>query len=87
MKRIIEVSAGTGKGYVTKGPHLYISQLLYREGSMSANKIYQEYLKDNAVDQINCIRSRSQLKNKILPLMIKQGKIKKGPALDIKQSN
>ena len=67
MKKVIEVSTKT---YVKDGPHLYVSQLLYKMGPMSTKKIYAEYLKDNAVDEMNFIHSRNHLKNKILGLML-----------------
>ena len=52
MKRIIEV---TSKRYVKDGPHLYVSQLLYKNGPMSSKKIWQEYCKDNTVEKLDII--------------------------------
>ena len=85
MKKVIEISAN--KRYVTKGPHLWVSQLLHLRGSISANKIWEEYLKDNTLEDRDMIRSKSFLKNSILHNMRAQGKIEKATAHDMIKSN
>ena len=85
MKRLVDV--GGKKRYVTEGPHLYVSQLLYKMGPMSSKKIWVEYLKDNAVDNLDFIHSKKYLKEKILYNMLVQGKIQKAQAMDIKKQN
>ena len=83
-RKIVDLA---GKKYVTGGPHLYVSQLLYKMGPMSSKKIWVEYLKDNAVDNLNFIHSKKYLKEKILYNMHIQGKIAKAQAMDIKKQN
>ena len=40
------VDALTKKRYVTGGPHLWVSTLLHEKGSLSSNRIWEEYLRD-----------------------------------------
>ena len=85
MKKVIEISAT--KRYVNKGPHLWVSQLLHLRGSISSNKIWEEYLKDNSLEDKNMIPSKNYLKEKILHNMRCQGKIEKATAHDMIESN
>ena len=72
------------KQYVTGGPHLWIATLLHEKGTMSSNRIWDEYQRDNTVPD-GMIPSKTFLKNKILYQMAKQKKIKKGRAKDMPQ--
>ena len=72
------------KQYVTGGPHLWISTLLHEKGIMSTNRIWEEYKRDTSTPD-DFIKSKSQLKNKILYQMLQQGKIQKGRATDMPQ--
>ena len=67
MKKVIEVSS---KRYVTEGPHLWISKLLHLRGSISTNKIWEEYQKDNTVEDQSMIKSKTFLKQNILNMMV-----------------
>ena len=73
--------------YVVDGPHLWISQLLWKRGSISSNKIWEEYQKDTSIDNREMIKSKTHLKQKLLKEMERQKKIRKGPALDFTRSN
>ena len=84
MKKVIEVSS---KQWVVDGPHLWVSSLLHLRGSISSHKIWEEYLKDKTLKDRNMIKSKTQLKHKILPLMMLQGKVAKGPAVDLMKKN
>ena len=72
------------KQYVTGGPHLWVSTLLHEKGTMSTNRIWDEYNRDNSTPD-GMIKSKSFLKNKILYQMLQQGKIQKGRAKDMPQ--
>ena len=61
---------------------MWISKLLYLRGSISTNKIWEEYQKDKTIEDPDMIRSKTFLKTNILDLMVYQGKIQKGPATD-----
>ena len=77
MKKVIEVST---KRWVVDGPHLWVSQLLHLRGSISTNKIWEEYQKDNTLEDPDMIPSKNFLKQKIIKDMYLQGKIAKAPA-------
>ena len=81
MKKVIEVSS---KRMVTGGPMLWVSQLLHLRGSISSHKIWDEYQKDTTLEDRTIIKSKNHLKEKILPLMMHQGKIMKAPAQDLR---
>ena len=51
--------------YVTGGPHLWVATLLHEKGTMSTNRIWEEYKRDTATPD-DLIKSKSFLKNKIL---------------------
>ena len=74
MKKVIEVST---KRWVVDGPHLWVSQLLHLRGQISSNKIWEEYQKDNSLENPDMIRSKTFLKQKVLHDMKIQGKIEK----------
>ena len=59
MKKVIEVSS---KRYVTEGPHLWVSKLLHLRGTISTNLIWEEYKKDNTLEDKDMIRSKTWLK-------------------------
>ena len=84
-KQIIEVT--NYKKYVRGGPHLYVSKLLHTHGPIGSTKIWEEYLKDNTVIDSELIKSKNHLKARILPLMLSQGKIERGPALNMNVKN
>eukprot|EP00825_Cyclidium_porcatum_P007995 TRINITY_DN14002_c0_g1_i2.p2 TRINITY_DN14002_c0_g1~~TRINITY_DN14002_c0_g1_i2.p2 ORF type:complete len:225 (-),score=52.73 TRINITY_DN14002_c0_g1_i2:7-681(-) len=63
------------KYYITKGPMLYISKLLYQKGNLNSNQIWDEYLKYQPHDQEKLFRSKRFLKRFILRQMIIRGKI------------
>ena len=63
MKKVIEVSS---KQWVVEGPHLWVSKLLHLRGSISTNKIWEEYQKDNTIENNDMIKSKTFLKEKIL---------------------
>ena len=63
MKKVIET---TTKQWVTDGPMLWVSKLLHLRGSISSNKIWEEYQKDNSIKDRDMIRSKSFLKDNIL---------------------
>ena len=79
MKKVIEVSVSSRR-YVTSGPQLWVSQLLHQKGTITTNKIWQEYRLDNTIEDREMIRSKNWLKEKVLHNMVICGKIKKGPA-------
>ena len=74
MKKVIEVST---KRWVVDGPHLWVSQLLHLRGQISTNKIWEEYQKDNTLEDHSIIKSKAYLKQKILHDMRIQCKIVK----------
>ena len=80
MKRVIEVST---KKYVTSGPHLWVAKLLHLRGCISSTKIWEEYQKDNELEDTTMIRSKTFLKREVLHNMLMMNKIEKGPAQDI----
>jgi hypothetical protein len=47
--------------YVKGGPHLWVSKLLHQRGPLSTKKIWDEYVKDAAVDK-DLIKSKNFLK-------------------------
>ena len=71
---VAEQTTKKAKEYVTGGPHLWISTLLYHRGTLSGNRIWDEFVRDNKVDK-DILRSKSHLKRKILPRMYSEGKI------------
>jgi hypothetical protein len=62
---VIEI---TTNKYVAHGPHLWVSKLLYNKGTISSNRIWEEFQKDQVVDK-ELISSKSFLKNRILEQM------------------
>ena len=77
MKKVINVSQNK---FVTDGPHLWVSSLLQKRGSISGNKIWEEYQKDLVVCNTGLIASKTKLKDNILKQMLAKGKIQKGSA-------
>ena len=53
------------KQYVTGGPHLWVATLLHEKGSLSSNRIWEEFLRDQTTPN-QVIPSKSFLKNKVL---------------------
>ena len=43
----VDLVAFSTKKYVTGGPHLWVSSLLHEKGSISTNRIWEEFLRDN----------------------------------------
>ena len=84
MKKVIDVST---KRYVTDGPQLWVSSILYLRGQISTNKIWEEYQKDDKIEDRNMISSKTFLKRKILHVMECQGKIEKASAQDVLRPN
>ena len=68
---IIEISS---RKYVREGPQLWVSKLLYQNGAISSNKIWEEFVRDKYVHR-DLIPSKSFLKSKILYNMHLAGKI------------
>ena len=64
------------------GPHLWVSTLLHEKGSLSSNRIWEEFLRDQDETKPE-IPSKSFLKGRILHQMEAQGKIKRDRALDM----
>ena len=81
---VAQETAKKARVYVTGGPHLWVSTLLHHKGALSGNQIWEEYVRDEKVDK-TLINSKSHLKNKIMPLMRKQGKVEKARAQDLPQ--
>ena len=79
---VAQETAKKARVYVTGGPHLWVSTLLHHKGALSGNQIWEEYVRDEKVDK-TLINSKSHLKNKIMPLMRKQGKVEKARAQDL----
>ena len=71
----------TVKKYVTGGPHLWVSTLLHEKGSLSTDRIWEEFLRDKTVSK-ELINSKSFLKSRILFQMEQQGKIVRSRAVD-----
>lgn len=67
VKKVIEVSQ---KRYVREGPHLWVSKLLHLRGSISTNKIWEEYQKDHTLEDKDMIKSKTFLKQRILGFMV-----------------
>jgi len=59
------INVASRKHLVTGGPCLWVSKLLHTRGPLSANRIWEEYLKDQNVEK-DLIKSKSYLKDKIL---------------------
>ena len=70
------------KAYVSSGPQLWVSTLLYNKGILSTNKIWDEYIRDKSLGP-EMIPSRTFLKVRVLQCMLANGKVKKGRAADI----
>ena len=81
---IAQETTKKAKTYVTSGPHLWVSTLLHHKGALSGNQIWEEYVRDDKADK-TLINSKSHLKNKIMPLMQRQGKVQKARAQDLPQ--
>ena len=71
------------------GPHLWVTQVLYKKGCITTNGIWDEYVRDfsekydhkgNA--NPNLINSKSSLKDRVLKTMETQGKIERKRAVD-----
>ena len=69
---------------MTGGPHLWVSTLLHHKGALSGNQIWEEYIRDDKVDK-SLINSKSHLKNRIMPVMHRMGKVEKTRAQDLPQ--
>ena len=72
MKKVIEVSS---KRLVQDGPQLWVSQILHHRGCISTTKIWDEYKKDNSLENPDMIPSKTWLKKQILHQMVAQGKV------------
>ena len=57
--------------------------MLHLRGSISTKKLWDEFKKDNELEDREMIKSRNHMKERILHTMQKQGKIVKAPAQDI----
>ena len=68
--------------YVTGGPQLWVSSLLHEKGSLSTNRIWEEFLRDQSTPN-TLIPSKSFLKTRILFRMEQQNKIARDRALDM----
>lgn len=65
------------KFFLKEGPHLYISKLLNAKGPMTAAEMWVAYQKDQEAVNMKVFQSKHFLAKKVVPLMIKQGKITK----------
>ena len=70
------------KRIVRSGPQLYVSRLIYKSGQVSTAKIWDEIQRDTSIDR-EMFSSKTFLKNRVLHVMEKQGKIKKARAIDM----
>ncbi len=70
-----------GKRYVTKGPQLWVSSLLWNKGCLSTQRIWEEHAFAREETRLN-IPSKSHLKKHVLGPMYIKGKITKGEPPD-----
>ena len=68
--------------YVEGGPMLWVSTTLHHRGALSANRIWEEYVRDDSTEK-DLIKSKSFLKRKLLPQMYKAGKVERARAGDM----
>ena len=80
------------KNYVKGGPHFWVSAMLYKQGNLSTNGLWDEYQRDRTKrfdcygqmsSQLDLIPSKTFLKTRILAQMEAQGKIRKTRSVDI----
>ena len=77
--QVIEIAS---QKYVREGPHLWVSKLLHQRGALSTKKIWEEYVKDPTAEK-DIIKSKNHLKERIITMMIVQGKLVKAKAIDM----
>mgnify|MGYP006094897449 CR=1 FL=1 len=75
QKGAVDAAEKVARSYVQGGPHLWISQMLYKKGNMSTNALWDEYQRDrtpkldsegNTSTQLDMIPSKTFLKERIL---------------------
>ena len=62
-ERIVDITSQ--KGVVRQGAHLWVAKLLHQRGPLTANKIWEEFIKDPSVEK-DLIKSKHFLKERIL---------------------
>jgi len=70
------------KRMVRSGPQLYVSKLINKNGRVSTAKIWDEINRDGTSDR-EMFPSKTYLKEKVLAVMEKQGKISRTRAIDM----